>query len=359
VRLDLLPGAAPVESGSRISFHHLATEARAGVRVLGAREIAPGGSALAELRLSAAVAALPGDRFVARRLSPVETIGGGAVLDPLAPAIRGRPGPETLAALSALEAGSLSDRLAFWVEQARERGAAEDDLAQRAGVEARAVRDALAPAVADKRLHALRRSPDRYVSEAALVRLSARAAKELAALLAAGGAAIGVSRSTLLQRLLPGADPRWAEAVEAALAARGVMVIAGDEARVPGKSELGGIERDLSDRIAAVFRGRGLDPPSPLEAAEAGHHRPKVVEGIIAYLVKRGELVRLPGGWFIARTAVDDVVARLKTSGRTSLDVAGFKEMFGLTRRLAIPLLEYLDGAKVTRRVGDRREILP
>ena len=157
---------------------------------------------------------------------------------------------------------------------------------------------------------------------------------------------------------MPGADPRWAEAIEAALAARGVIVIAGDEARVPGKSELGGVERELSDRVAAVFRERGLNPPSPLEAAEAVRHRPKVVEGIIGYLVKKGDLERLPGGWFIAREAVDGVVERLRASGKPSLDVGEFKEMFGLTRRLAIPLLEYLDGAKITRRVGDRREIL-
>ena len=71
-----------------------------------------------------------------------------------------------------------------------------------------------------------------------------------------------------------------------------------------------------------------------------------------------GDLVRLPGGWLIARDAVDGVVAKLRASGKPSRDVGEFKEMFGLTRRLAIPLLEYLDGAKVTRRVGDRREVV-
>jgi len=82
------------------------------------------------------------------------------------------------------------------------------------------------------------------------------------------------------------------------------------------------------------------------------------VEGLIGHLVKTGALVRLPGGWIIARDAVDSVVERVRGRAKKSLDVAEFKEMFGLTRRLAIPLLEYLDGAKVTRRVGDRREIV-
>jgi selenocysteine-specific elongation factor len=357
-RLDLLPGASPLETGSRIAFHHFASETRASVRLLGATTLVPSGSALAQLRLAAPVAALPGDRFVARRLSPVETIGGGVVLDPLAPAWRGRSSPEALAALAPLETGSLAERLEFWIDQARERGVTDEDLARRAGVAPDAVRAALAPLVASGRLHALRRSPDRYIGETALARLASRAAKELASLVAAAATGVGISRSTLLQRVVPAADARWAEAVEAALVARHVIAIAGDEARLPGRSDLAGAERELSDRILGVFRERGLNPPSPLEAAEAVHHRPKVVEGLIAYLVKKGDLVRLPGGWFVARAAVDDVVTRLRGSGKRSLDVPEFKEMFGLTRRLAIPLLEYLDGAKVTRRVGDRREIM-
>jgi len=357
-RLELLPSAAPLVSGARISFHHYATESRAAVRVLGASRLSPGESALVQLRLSAPVAAIPGDRFVARRLSPVETIGGGVILDPLAPPWRRRSGPEALAALAALESDALADRLTLWIEQAKERGVSEEDLARRAGVRPEAVRSAMAPAIAAGSVHALRRSPDRYVSEPALARVAARASRELASLLASAGSAIGVPRSTLLQRVLPGADARWAEAVEAALVARGVVALAGDEARQPGRNELAGPERELSERVAAVFRERGLNPPSPAEAAEAVRHRPKVVEGLIAYLVKRGDLLRLPGGWIIARAAVDDVTARLRGSGKKSLDVGEFKEMFKLTRKLAIPLLEYLDGAKVTRRVGDRREII-
>jgi selenocysteine-specific elongation factor len=357
-RLDLLASAASLSSGSRVAFHHFATETRAGVRVLGASEIERGSSALVELRLAEPVAAVPGDRFVVRRLSPVETIGGGIVLDPEAPALRGRPSPETLSGLSVLERGTLGERLAWWIEQARERGAAEEDLARRAGVEPAAVREAVAPAIKAGKLHALRRNPDRYVGEAALARLATRASRELAALLSASGAGVGVSRGTLLQRILPGAEPRWQEAVESALTARGVLEIAGDEARQPGKSDLAGAERELSERLVALYRERGLNPPSPAEAAEAVRHRPKVVEGLIAYLVKRGDLVRLPGGWFIARAAIEDVTRRLRESGKASLDVGEFKEMFGLTRKLAIPLLEHLDSTKVTRRVGDRREIL-
>jgi selenocysteine-specific elongation factor len=207
-------------------------------------------------------------------------------------------------------------------------------------------------------VQALRRSPERYIGEAALTRLAGRAAREIATLLSAGSGAVGVPRRTLLERLLPGADPRWAEAVEAALVRRGAYVLAGDEARPPGRDDLGGPEREVSERIAAAFRRGGLNPPSPADVALEVNHRPKVVEGLIGYLVKKGALVRLPGGWIVAREAVDDVVSKLRSSGKPGLDVGEFKDMFGLTRKLAIPLLEHLDAAKVTRRVGDRREIV-
>jgi selenocysteine-specific elongation factor len=357
-RLDLLPGSRPLRNGDRVSLHHFASETRARVRSLAGREIAAGTGAPVELRLADPIAAVPGDRFVIRRLSPVETIGGGVVLDPSPAASRGRSDAARRDRIARLETGSPADRLLVWIEESRERGVSDEELARRGGMTPESVRDALRDALAKRSIHALRRSPDRYVTEAALTRLATRAPVEIESLAAAGAGAVGASRRTLLQRLLPGADPRWAEAIEAALVARGSIVLAGEEARAPGRDELPSPDRDLASRISRLYEERGLDPPSPGDAAQALNHRQKVVEGLIAYLVKRGELLRLPGGWIVSRGAVADVVTRLRGSGRPSVDVGEFKEMFRLTRKLAIPLLEHLDATKVTRRVGDKREIL-
>jgi selenocysteine-specific elongation factor len=358
VRIHLLPSAPRARSGDRFFFHHFSAEARARLRLIDRVELLPGGSARAQLRLSAAVPAVPGDRFVLRRLSPVETIGGGVILDPLWPPIaRTRTGE--IDRLERLENGDLSERAALWIEQAREGGVEDGELAARAGTSSEEIRAALAGPLAAGRVHALRRSPNRYLAEASLLRLAERATSEIEAFLSAGTASVGMPRRTLLSRLMPAADARWSEAVESALVVRGVFRVAGEEARPPGREDLPAGERDLSQRIVEIYRERGLDPPSPSEVAERVRHRQKVVEGLIGYLAKKGDLARLPGGWLVAREAVDGVIARLRGSGRASIDVGEFKEMFGLTRRLAIPLLEYLDASKITRRVGDRREILP
>ena len=358
VRLDLLPSAPLVRSGDRVSFHHYSSEARALVRLLDGRSLEPGGSARAQLRLSSVIASAPGDRFVIRRLSPVATIGGGVVLDPLAPPLGRRPAAEVRGLLDRLESSSLSERLELWIEQSRENGVSEEELAPRAGVTAAEVRAALVSSRDAGRVHVLRRSPERYAAESVLSALVEKARREIAGYLESGSGSVGMPRRTLLSRLVPAADPPWAEAVEAALVKRGAFTTVGEEARAPGRDDLAVGDRDLSERIADVFRERGLAPPSPSEVTAIVQHRQKVVEGLLGYLVKKGTLVRLSGGWLISRHAVEDLVARLRASGKPGFDIAEFKEMFGLTRKLAIPLLEHLDGEKVTRRVGDRREIV-
>src|SRR5262249_26267301 len=201
-------------------------EARASARLLDGKVLQGGESGRVQLRLSRKVAALPGDRFVLRRLSPVVTIGGGVVLDPLWPPVR-RSTPEALAQLDRLDA-DMPGRLLAWIEQGREAGAGEEALSARAGVSREEVRAALAGEAARGRAHTLRRSPERYISEESLVKLAQRARMEIERSLEGASGAVGISRGTLLARLLPLADPRWAEAIEKALVARGAYLLAGE-----------------------------------------------------------------------------------------------------------------------------------
>ena len=356
-RLELLATSPRLKSGDRLSFHHFSSEAQARIRVLDGEVVTPGANGRVQLRLSAPIAALPGDRFVVRRLSPVETIGGGTVLDPLLARIPRRALPGARAWLDRLE-GPLPERLQLWIEQAREGGVVEEELAARGGISREEVRAALAGPVAEGQVLVPRRSPDRYLAKASLDRLAQAAAEGIRKYVSQAAGAVGAPRGTLLARLIPAADPRWSEAIEAALVARGAYVVVGEEARLPGREDLAGADRDLSERIAAAFHRRGLDPPSIADVALEVGHKQKVVEGLAGYLAKKGSLVRLPGGWLVSRAAVEEVAARLRSSGKKSIDVGEFKTMFGLTRRLAIPLLEHLDATKVTRRIGDKREIV-
>jgi len=118
-------------------------------------------------------------------------------------------------------------------------------------------------------------------------------------------------------------------------------------------------EQALAESIESRFRRAGLEPPSvsevipPAEKAKA--------ERIIALLIARGSLVRIRDGKLFHAEALDRLIDKLRgyALGSATIDVAGFKELAGVTRKNAIPLLEHLDESRITRRQGNLRVILP
>jgi selenocysteine-specific elongation factor len=119
------------------------------------------------------------------------------------------------------------------------------------------------------------------------------------------------------------------------------------------------MEDPLTVAIEAAYREAGFEAPSPEEIAARLGANLKVVQGLVRHLVERGRLVRVGGKWVLSRTLADEVAAAVRAWGVEAFDVGQFKERFALTRKLAIPLLEWLDSARVTRREGDRRRVLP
>ena len=111
---------------------------------------------------------------------------------------------------------------------------------------------------------------------------------------------------------------------------------------------------DILERIEAA----GLDPPSPGELAAALGAKRQILEGVQRHLVDQGRLIRLPSGLILAASAVECLRRDLLATGWQELTVQQFKDRFDLSRKWAIPLLEHLDSLGVTRRVGDRRQVV-
>ena len=117
------------------------------------------------------------------------------------------------------------------------------------------------------------------------------------------------------------------------------------------------LEDALAGRVVEFYRRAGFAAPSPEEAARALGAEPRVVQGLVRFLVDQKRLARVGGKWVLHRQALDEVVASLRGWGVEGFDVSEFKTRFGLTRKLAIPVLEWLDSERVTRREGDRRRL--
>lgn len=347
-RVRLLPDApAALGKGGEVRFHHGTTEGAARMRVFGA---GADGALHVELRLARPTVLAPGDRFILRRPAPVDTVGGGVVVD-------ADPPPARAIEKDAFEAAAL------------EPGAALRRRLARAGAGGRTAAE-LAPVLAlpAAAIEAeLRRAGGAAVAAGARwfdgelwSAVSRRVLEAVRAYHADHPLEEGASRETLRGTLaadMP--QDAWRELLER-LAARGELRLRGETVADSGHSVvLSGADAELADRIERRYREAGLEPPELSELLAP--HEVAPARPIVERLVARGKLARIQGGRLFHCEALERLRAALREYARSSptIDVAAFKKLAGVTRKNAIPLLEQLDAERTTRRVGDRREILP
>ncbi len=347
-----------------VRVHLYASEIVGTARPVAAAGLGPGETGLVEIALASPVVAARGDRIVVRRPSPAATIGGGTILDPWWR--RKRRGDPTLrmAGLS----GSEAEALLAWAAESAERGLTVAAAAARSGSSAVAVAALLAGLEASGRLVRLRPvapgetqtpgAPIRYLLPETLESVRRAAREALARYFAEQPLAIGLPKAEAARRLLPPAARTLSELWFARLAATGDLDLAAGDVRFPGRAiappaELSPLARAIVERYAAG----GLEPPSPAEVARALDAKPQIVDGLVQHLVKRKELVRLPGGLVFSSAALERLVDDLRATGWQRFTIVAFKDRFGLSRKWTIPLLEHLDNIGVTRRVGEEREL--
>ena len=367
-RVEVLSSAPrPLRSRQRVRVHFGTAEVLARLVVLeDAGEIEPGSSGLAQFRLEAPVVALPDERFIVRSYSPPRTIAGGRVLDAHAPKARGRERATVRARLEALARadGEAPARLAIFVEAADERGLSRREAAARTGWRDEALDAAIDENVRGGRLV---EAEGVLVGRESLARLMRAALAEVRAHHAREPLARGLLRETLRERVFAAIKP---EVFRAALeqAERDGLLVAEREFVRAGEHrlELSEADRELRERLEQTYRDAALAMPTLDEAfARAGIAPARREHGrkILQLLIDARALVRIDEEHFLHSEALERLVASLKAYAAAHeperlIDVAAFKDLTGVSRKYAIPLLEYLDRQRITRRAGDRRIIL-
>ncbi len=358
VELRLLEDAPALKDQTRVRFHLYSAERIGSIRILSGqdRTVAPGGRVRAQVRLDVPVVAVAGDRFVIRRYSPAITMGGGVVLDPHLPRLSRTTRDEVLDALTSPDFGQRVEQLTRF---AGLQGLSMRDLESRTGILAEELRRRLANAPAHDLL-TISGSNEVWLHRAHVKEFRAAAMNFLQDYFEQNRMTTGVSKGEFIQKLIPGqTDARIVEFLLSDLVSESIIVIQGDRIDVPGRSkELGGQEGELARLLEKRFLEAGLKAPSVTELVQTIPRKPKVIEGLVPYLVKTGVLVRLAEGLFVHRDVLEEARRRLAEHSGETIDVAWFKNFFDLTRKVAIPLLEYFDQSGVTRRVGDSRRIL-
>src|SRR5689334_3986587 len=366
VWIDVLPGAArPVRTRSRVRFHIGATEVLGRVTVLdGGSEIAPGGGAMAQLRLEAPVVALHEDRFVLRSYSPAETIGGGKVTNPLASKHRRKETKQTLELLQALANPDRATKFAGLVHGARKHGIRSADIAAATGWTNEVFNQVAAAAT---KQGATIDAGNVYLATESFDQLSQDVIAELERYHKREPLARGMLRETLREKLFARALPEVFSAVIGRLEVKGEITSEKDVIRLSShRVDLTDQDAKLSDQIEKIYLDAGVEAPSLDEAMTRARVAPAQraqARKILQLLLDGQKLVRVHGDMFMHAKAIADLKLKLQNYGAQHeperlIDVPTFKNLAGVSRKYAIPLLEYFDREQLTRRAGDKRLIL-
>jgi selenocysteine-specific elongation factor len=369
-RLQLLTTAPrPLRTRSRVRLHLGAAEIIARVALLGQTELAPGASGFAQLRLEAPILALPGDHYIVRSYSPAVTIGGGTVIDALPQKHRLREGAQVVAQLEKLSAARRekndAELIALFVEMAGERGMTHAAIAARSGANDETIRQAANALTKSRRLIAAANNPLLLAAQSSFAELARRVRELLKDFHKKSPLEAGLGREELRERVFAHLPAEIFRAVIAHLTERGEIVAEKDLIRLSAhRVELSAEEKATKDHIAELFAQAALQPMTLEEAiaqATAKHGiDAQRTQRFAQMLVNSGDLIRVSELLFHRRAieGLKTTLQNFKAAHGPKLDVAAFKDLTGVSRKYAIPLLEYLDRQRVTRRVGDAREIL-
>jgi selenocysteine-specific elongation factor len=359
VSLELLATApGPLDEGDEVEVHALAARVPARVDRISVRPLAPGSRATAQISLRQPMLLFPGDRFVLRRPSPVNTFAGGRVLDAHLRRWRRRDSA-ALDNLPDVQRSDWPELLSSWIDREGLAGLTLSAMAGRLGVREGAIEAPLGRLLEKGIIQALATQPPTFVMTGQIADLADEAAQELERRLAGEEVSAGIPARDFAGQLLPRSALPLAEYYLEELRGRGTLELSEGRVVPPGKeSHMTAAGEALTRRVEALYRKAGFDAPSPSEAADNLEARLATVEGICRYLTQRHRLVRLDGKFLIHRAVMDEMARQVREWEVEGFAVGDFKERFDLTRKLAIPALEWLDSERVTVRHGNRRKII-
>ncbi len=352
VTLALLPSAKPLQDRARVHLHAYTFETIATVVLHGQKQVSPGATALAQLRLAEPTLLLPGDRFIVRQFSPVVTIGGGIVLD--ASPIPRMPGLETF--LKTLEHGDAREILLARVARRGHVGISFAQLIAETGWPR--------PMIESRFAHPP--APGQFAQIGDLVvHLPALEALKLAIIAAVESfhkknpLVAGVSKEELRNQAK--ASGAVFPAALDMLVREKKLETTGEIVHLPGRGVVMKDEEAESKKIIEhAFASAGLKVPALKDVVGSLKVDKGRAQKIVTLLLRDKVLVKISEDLVFHRDALLDLRKRMSLEKAKSpkIDVARFKDLTGVSRKYAIPLLEYLDREHVTKRVGDQRVLL-
>lgn len=340
-----------------VRLHTGTSEIIARIILLDRDELAPGQKAFAQLILEKADVIVAGDRFVLRSYSPVTTIGGGRIIDPL-PLKHKRQNEKVIADLNILQSGTLAERISAIMERTGYTGINLQGLNFRLGVNTRKIRGVMDGLLSGKKAILLEGDDTTVISDYFYNQLEDLISKNITAYHKKNPLHDGISKEQLKETLGRAISVKLFNLALRGLAKKGAIVSDKDNVRLAGHQvQLGGDLDSLRHSIIRAYNEAGLTPPSLSDVVSGFNDQKAKAQSIIKLMLKDGDLIKINEELCFSRDVLgklrEDYKAMLIRDGKAT--PATFKDLTGLSRKYIIPLMEYFDVNKLTVRVADHR----
>ena len=340
-----------------VRLHTGTSEIIARIILLDKDELSPGQKVFAQLVLESEDVIVAGDRFVLRSYSPVTTIGGGQIIDPL-PLKHKRHNEKIIAELNILQSGSLPERISVIMERTGFSGINLRGLTFRLGVNVKKIREALENLFSSKKAILLDSEDTTVISAYFYNQLEELIGKNLAAYHKENPLQEGISKEQLKETLGRAISAKLFNLALRNLGKQETIVSNKDNVRLAGHQvQLAGDLDSLRHNIARIYSEAGLTPPSLTDVVNDFKDQKAKAQSIIKLMLKDGDLIKISEELCFSNDVLgklrDDYKAMLVKDGKAT--PATFKDLTGLSRKYIIPLMEYFDVNKLTVRVDDHR----
>ncbi len=363
VELQCLSSApTPLKNRTEVHVHHGARETLARLYFPDRDRLLPGEKGLCEIRFTAPMVGVYGDRCVVRSFSPLRTVAGGKLLHPIAQPLRKKnPRYHTmLEALGALGAASPQERICLHTAIAAEAGISFRELCIVTDIESKTLDKELALLGGKQEVACFDKEGRVYVAGSIAEELSQGALAFVEHYHRKEPLKPGIARGAFVSGWGRGLAPKLVHFVVERLLRQGALVAEGDVVRLAGHTvSLAADQEGLRAALLDAYTQGGITPPNLKEVLETLQVDIKGAAPVLRLMESAGELVKVKDGMYFSADAMDSLVAMVRGYFATHTDMGPteFREISGLSRKYLIPLLEYFDKARITLRVGDMRKL--
>jgi selenocysteine-specific elongation factor len=356
----LASAGKPFKNRSRVRLHTGTSEILGNLILLEHDELAPGAATVAQLRLDAPIAIVKGDHYVVRSYSPVRTIGGGQVLNPIPPKHK-RFNAAIVQGLKGILSSAPEQLIAFHIEAAGHAGASFADLRLMTNLTDKQLESALQAMMSARAVVLVDKDARTFVHRKSFDALVQETAGSLKEYHKAFPLKSGMLKEELKSKFPPETDAKLFNLVINQMIKDEAVVQEEKTVRLKAhKVSLAGDEASVRQKMLKVYKESGLQPPFFRDVIVALKADPAQAKDVLNLLIDEGHIVRTKEDLFFHAEAIEELKKRMVKffEQNAGMNPTQFKELTGgAPRKFLIPLLEYFDSKNVTLRVGDVRKL--